>query len=222
ALQSLMSLGDPIRRRLYEAVAAERRAMSRNELAKATGIARPLAAYHLERLVKDGLLEARFERQTGRTGPGAGRPAKLYFRSKSTVNVSLPARAYEVAAHVLLEAEARRSQGTLDPLLEQTAQRAGEELASENREPLAVLTDRGYEPQTGADGVICLRNCVFDELAEQERAVVCGMNLALIRGVLQALPESHLEARLDPAPDRCCVVLSPSGASSGERGDPKM
>ena len=221
ALESLMSLGDPVRRRLYEAVATEGGEMSRNELAKATGIARPLAAYHLDRLVKDGLLAARFERQTGKTGPGAGRPAKLYFRPKSTLRVSLPARDHELAALVLLEAEARRSKGTLDPHLEQTARAMGEELAREQAESgqeddgeafRRIVAERGYEPQPGTDGGLWLRNCVFDELAEQQRDVVCGMNLALLRGMLQALPDADLEARLDPAPGRCCVVLERSGA----------
>ena len=225
ALQSLMSLGDPVRRRLYDAVATADREMSRNELAKATGIARPLTAYHLDRLVKDGLLAARFERQTGKTGPGAGRPAKLYFRPKSTVRVSLPARDHELAALVLLDAEARRSQGVLDPVLAETAQAMGEELAREHVESgqegdpdvlRGILAERGYEPQAGTDGGLWLRNCVFDELAEQQRDLVCGMNLALLRGVLRALPDADLEARLDPAPGRCCVVLGRPGGRPGE------
>jgi predicted ArsR family transcriptional regulator len=219
ALQPLMSLGDPVRRRLYDATAAGTRAMSRNELAKATGIARPLAAYHLDRLVKDGLLAARFERQTGKTGPGAGRPAKLYFRPKSTIRVSLPARDHELAALVLLEAEARRSQGVLDPALAETARAMGEEMAREHVESgqddadvlRSILVERGYEPQSDVDGGLWLRNCVFDELAEQQRDLVCGMNLALLSGVLQALPNADLEARLDPAPGRCCVVLGRPG-----------
>ncbi|HEX5369616.1 MAG TPA: helix-turn-helix domain-containing protein, partial [Dehalococcoidia bacterium] len=197
ALESLMSLGDPVRRRLYDVIATEGRQMSRNEVAGLAGVARPLAAYHLDRLVKDGLLLARFERQTGRTGPGAGRPAKLYFRPRSTVSVSLPARDHGLAALVLLEAEARRSQANADPLLEETAREAGKDLADSHlgaapeSSPEALrqlLSERGYEPQTGPDGAIWLRNCVFDELAEQQRNVVCGMNLALMRGMLEALP----------------------------------
>jgi predicted ArsR family transcriptional regulator len=223
ALESLMSLGDPVRRRLYEAVAASGGEMSRDEVAKATGTARALVAYHLDRLVKDGLLAARFERQTGRTGPGAGRPAKLYSRPKATVRISVPARDPELAASVLLEAEARRSGEGLDATLEQAAREAGADLAREELdqqdkpEPDALqrlLRDRGYEPQAEADGSVWLRNCVFDELVDRQRDVVCGMNLALMRGMLEAVPDANLEARLDPAPGRCCVVLSPSDGNS--------
>ena len=229
ALESLTSLGDPVRRRLYEAVATAGKGMSRNELAKATGIARPLAAYHLDRLVKDGLLAARFERQTGRSGPGAGRPAKLYFRPRSTLRLSLPPRDHELAAQVLLEAEARRSPGRLDPFLERTARDTGEDLVREHAEPdplsgpedlTRLLADRGYEPQVDPDGSIWLRNCVFDELADRQRDVVCGMNLALMQGMVQALPDTHLEPRLDPAPGRCCVVLAPVGAGDREERSP--
>jgi predicted ArsR family transcriptional regulator len=218
-----MSLGDPVRRRLYEAVAASGGEMSRDEVAKATGTARALVAYHLDRLVKDGLLAARFERQTGRTGPGAGRPAKLYSRPKSTVRISVPARDHELAARVLLEAEARRLGENLDPLLEQTAREAGTDLAKEELDQQGIagrdalqklLMDRGYEPQTESDGTVWLRNCVFDELVDRQRDVVCGMNLAVMRGILEAVPNTNLEARLAPASGRCCVVLSPSEQGS--------
>ena len=52
-----------------------------NEAAASVGISRALAAFHLDRLVKDGLLIPEYRRLSGRTGPGAGRPAKLYRRA---------------------------------------------------------------------------------------------------------------------------------------------
>jgi predicted ArsR family transcriptional regulator len=80
----------------------------------------------------------------------------------------------------------------------------------------SILAERGYEPQAGTDGGPWLRDCVFDGLAERQRDLVCGMNLALLRGVLRALPDADLEARLDPAPGRCCVVLGRPGGRPGE------
>src|SRR5688572_20198358 len=134
ALEALTSLGDPVRRRLYEAVAASAEPVSRNELAKSTGVARPLVAYHLDRLVKDGLLKVRFERQSGRTGPGAGRPAKLYFRPRSPLQVTLPPRDFELAARVLLEALARQA-GTQTPsTFYDLAEEIGENVAQEQLE----------------------------------------------------------------------------------------
>jgi predicted ArsR family transcriptional regulator len=52
-----------------------------------------------------------------------------------------------------------------------------------------------------------LRNCPFDALAQAHTELVCGMNLAIMAAVTEQLHETALVARLEPAPDRCCVVL---------------
>ncbi|MGH3625523.1 MAG: transcriptional regulator, partial [Sciscionella sp.] len=70
-----------------------------------------------------------------------------------------------------------------------------------------VLTDNGYEPRTDADG-ITLANCPFHHLAKDYTSLICGMNLDLINGMLDALDQTELHARLDPSPGRCCVTLS--------------
>ena len=203
-----------MRRKLYEAAAAAEKPISRKELAKMTGVARPLAAYHLDRLVKEGLLETRFERQTGRVGPGAGRPAKLYFRPRTPLRVTLPPRDLEVAARLLLEAVARRNDPETLQLLEQLAHSTGASLVAERPESEAssgvvarLLAERGYEPRSDANGATWLKNCVFDELADQHRSIVCPMNLKLIQGMLDALPGAGLVASLEPGEGRCGVVL---------------
>jgi predicted ArsR family transcriptional regulator len=73
---------------------------------------------------------------------------------------------------------------------------------------MRLLTERGYEPRTDASGRTWLANCVFDELANQDRQLVCGMNFSLVSGILDALPETGLEARFEPGNGRCCVVLA--------------
>ena len=75
------ALADPVRRRLYEHVVSRAGAVGRDEAAAAAGIKRPLAAFHLDKLVAEGLLDVEYRRLTGKTGPGAGRPAKLYRRA---------------------------------------------------------------------------------------------------------------------------------------------
>jgi predicted ArsR family transcriptional regulator len=69
-----------------------------------------------------------------------------------------------------------------------------------------VLTENGYEPQR-TNGTIVLRNCPFDALAREHTELVCGMNLTIMDAATERLEETGLAARLDPAPDRCCVVL---------------
>ena len=218
ALEAITSLGDPVRRKLYEAVSAADAPASRNDLAKITGVARPLVAYHLDRLVKDGLLDTRFERQSGRVGPGAGRPAKLYFRPKAPVRIALPARDSEAAAQLLLETVARSKDGDTRATLDELARESGTDLARKERQTASesdaevmarLLAERGYEPRSEATGAVWLRNCVFDELANKQRQLVCGMNLSIIEGMLDVLPHAGLEAKLEPREGRCCVILSP-------------
>jgi predicted ArsR family transcriptional regulator len=90
----------------YEAVLARGRA-GRDQVAADLGVARSVAAFHLDKLVDAGLLEATFERTTGRTGPGAGRPAKLYRRADCQIDLTIPPRRYDLAGSVLAGAVAR-------------------------------------------------------------------------------------------------------------------
>ena len=229
ALGAVTSLGDPVRRRLYETLASEGRAVSRNEAARLTGIARPLVAYHLDRLVEDGLLATRFERQTGRSGPGAGRPAKLYYRPETPLQVTLPARDYELVARVMAEAIAARADGPIETALDRVARAIGRESAASDSDADGDATDlrrllleRGYEPATDAGGVICLRNCIFKELAAGQREVICGINLSLLQGMLEALPDAGMTAGLEPAEGRCCVVVRPAAETSASSWAPAV
>ena len=70
-----------------------------------------------------------------------------------------------------------------------------------------VLTQQGYEPCRGADGVIRLRNCPFHQLTEQHSEVVCGMNLALVEGLVEGLGADGWRPALDPQPGHCCVAI---------------
>jgi predicted ArsR family transcriptional regulator len=78
---------------------------------------------------------------------------------------------------------------------------------------LRVLEEHGFEPRA-EDGAVSLANCPFHSLAREHTALVCGMNLALLDGLLESLPGTGLTARLAPDPGRCCVRLEPAGAAS--------
>ena len=103
-IRAVALLDEPVRRQLYEIVAASRDPVSRDDAAAAAGISRALAAFHLDRLVDGGLLAAEYRRLSGRAGPGAGRPAKLYRRSAGDLAVCLPERHYELPARIFAEA----------------------------------------------------------------------------------------------------------------------
>src|SRR2546430_13445566 len=94
ALGVVAALRDPTRRRLYSYVESQPVAVSRDEAARELGISRALAAFHLEKLVNVGLLRPEYRRLSGRTGRGAGRTSKLYRRSATHFEFSLPHRPY--------------------------------------------------------------------------------------------------------------------------------
>ncbi len=101
---AVAALDEPTRRRLYDYIARSRQPVGRDQAARALGIARVTAAFHLDRLAAQGLLEVSHQRLTGRSGPGAGRPAKLYRRAGGEVAVALPPRHYDLAGALLAEA----------------------------------------------------------------------------------------------------------------------
>jgi predicted ArsR family transcriptional regulator len=218
-LAALAPLAEPVRRRLYVFVAESADAVGRDEAAAAVGIARSLAAFHLDRLVDEGLLQTEFRRRTGRTGPGAGRPAKLYRRAAVTHSVSLPARNYELAARLFAEAlvdddpsagPARVNHEAYDhghALGDKIAERGP---ASTDETLLAALAEEGFEPRVTRDGVVRLGNCPFHALAAVQRDLTCGMNLSLMTGLLDGMGATGWVATLDPRPGLCCVAFEKS------------
>jgi predicted ArsR family transcriptional regulator len=166
-LSRLSQLGEPTRRAIYLHIAGSTDAVSRDDAARAVGISRKLAAFHLEKLLGAGLVEAVYRRLTGRTGPGAGRPAKLYRAS----------------------AQVGRIRGRVG-LLEE-------------------LAERGYAPKPGADEIV-LATCPFEKLVAEHGRVVCEVNRELVERVRVRSGEAALDAILDPAPGRCCVLLRAS------------
>jgi predicted ArsR family transcriptional regulator len=218
SIDRVAALGEPIRRRLYEFVARRGEPVDRDEAAAAIGIGRPLAAFHLDRLVRSGLLAVVFRRRTGKTGPGAGRPAKFYLRpAGEDVGVPLPSRSYDVAADLLargVEGDDRARAAVLDAARRRGAALAGptasRPLTGVGSSALEGLLEReGYEPYTEDDGTIRLRNCPFHELAATHRELTCAMNFALLDGASGAIDATGYRAQPQPRDGRCCVAFVP-------------
>lgn len=232
----IAALAEPIRRALYRYVSTEPRPVGREEAASAVGVAPHVAKFHLDKLEADGLLDSEYSRPPGRGGPGAGRPAKRYRRSKREVSVSLPERHYDLAGRVMAQAidAATHSGAPLADALHEAAAEQGRRLGDRvtarlgrRRSPAAVgeaitgvLTDFGYEPRTGDDETVTLANCPFHALAREHTDLVCGINLDLFTGLLETCAGSGMHACLDPAPDRCCVTLSRQPARDADRRSP--
>lgn len=222
-MRRLALLADPVRRALYffVAQAAPPGEVSRDQAARGVGIARPLAAFHLDKLADEGLLEISYRHLTKRRGPGAGRPAKLYRRSAIQVDFSLPPREYELAARLFARAITQPAPGSTTARARVVARAFGKDVGTAARRGAGgnptrrsllrqlqrVLRDHGYEPLRASGGTIRLRNCPFDALAREHRPLTCGMNQALLAGVVQGLSLAGCKAVADPQPGMCCVRL---------------
>jgi len=212
-LARLAALGEPVRRTLYQYVAGEAEPVSRDQAAAATGVAAHVAKFHLERLVDDGLLQFDYRRPPGRGGPGAGRPAKVYAMA-GELDVTVPERRYDLAGRLLVRAvgTAARTGAPMRDAVADVAHAAGRALVEETPGPRrrklrAVLEDCGFQPaRSGHD--ITLRNCPFHRLAEEDRDVVCAMNLAFVSGMLDGIETEGATASLDPTPGACCVRIT--------------
>ena len=216
----LAVLGDELRRRMYLYVRSQPGALSRDDVAKAVGVSRKLAAFHLDKLADQGLLTYRYERPPGRSGPGAGRPAKVYEPSGVEVEVSIPVRRYDLLGTMLVDAIETGSPAGQEHALE-VAGKAGRQLGEDVRRTrrlrppgpertLAVaeevLAEHGFEP-VREDGEIRLRNCPFNALACHASHLVCGLNQAFITGLVRGLGNQTVDVALEPVPGQCCVVL---------------
>lgn len=223
------ALAEPLRRRLYLYVVAQPDPVGRDQAAAGVGIARHTAKFHLDRLVDDGLLETEFRRLSGRDGPGAGRPAKLYRRAAREVSVSLPQRRYDLAGEVLARAiEESEADGT--PVLDAVRRvaavtgrrlatdlaQAGLERSTEADRVAGVLAACGFEPRVDGPRVT-LANCPFHALARAHTGLVCGMNLGLVGGVIDGLGCTGMVAELEPDPGRCCVTTRAVDGRAGKR-----
>jgi predicted ArsR family transcriptional regulator len=212
-------LDEPTRRRVYEFVTASHKPVGRDDTAAQLGVSRELAAFHLDRLVTGGLLETEYRRRSGRTGPGAGRPAKLYRRTDRELAVSFPPRHYDAAAGVFAEGLERLQDPGAIAAVAEVARERGAELGSEvrrnagsrpsRRRLLTALMDllgrAGYEPEIDpANGAIRLRNCPYHALVADHRELTCGTNLAWAQGVATAI-DSRLQPELAANEGCCCV-----------------
>ncbi|GAA3811299.1 helix-turn-helix transcriptional regulator [Nocardioides panacisoli] len=207
------ALADDTRRALFEYVSSQAEPVGREQAATELGLAVHNVNFHLDRLVTEGLLEVEYRRLSGKTGPGAGRPSKLYRRAKREFAVSLPPRRYDLVGDILAAAVTRAAEGLpLAEALHECARREGLTLikvvdgldeAASLRALAEVLRSQGFEPHVQGRE-IALFNCPFDALAQKHTALVCGLNQAFVQGVADGLG-SDVTACLEPEPDRCCV-----------------
>lgn len=218
---AITTLADPARLALYELVTRSAEPISRDTAAESVGLSRSTTAFHLERLAALGLVEVEYRRLSGRTGPGSGRPAKLYRRAEGEFSVSLPERHYDLAGDVLAGAIERSIETEL-PVRETLRAVAGEAGRSRGAAsatlPLA-LAENGFEPCADGDDLV-LGNCPFHRLAQKHTDIVCELNYELVRGLADGCGDVDHAVESEPGAGRCCIRIRRADASPGTDLDP--
>ncbi|MGP0222769.1 helix-turn-helix transcriptional regulator [Paenarthrobacter sp. NCHU4564] len=214
-ISAVASLDDAGRRSLYGYVRSSAHAVGRDEAAQALGMPRSTVSFHLDRMVRDGLLAVEFRKSSDRTGPGSGRPAKMYRVAVDEVSASVPQRRYDLAADLLAAAveQSLSADVRVQDALREAAKRTGVRLGSADLHD--SLGQLGYEPRADADGGTSLTSCPFHRLALEHRDLVCTMNGALLAGAATAagLPADSVQA--DNRPGYCCARIVASGTAPG-------
>lgn len=219
-VKRLSTLDDDLRRSMYLFARRQPGGVNRVEVAKGFGVSPKLAGFHLDKLADEGLLSFHYARPPGRSGPGAGRPAKIYKASDAKIEVSLPERRYDLVGNLLVDtitsggdAAAARARSV--------AHEAGLKLGKKVREErrlrppgaeramtvaTEVLEEYGFEPAR-TENEVSLRNCPFDALAQHAPTLVCNMNQAFVDGLMRGLGNETVQVHLQPTPGQCCVRL---------------
>jgi predicted ArsR family transcriptional regulator len=185
----------------------DRGTVARDEVAEALGLPGSTAGFHLDRLAASGLLHKTSVRRTGRSGPGAGRPANLYSAAEGEIAVTVPERRYDLMAEVLADAIDSTSVGEEPRMaLERVARGRGREVGAAASSFETLLDETGYRPTADGTATV-LRNCPFHQLAHRHRDLVCGANHAFLCGAAEATGHDPADVVLAPVTGQCCVRI---------------
>jgi len=229
-MDALQAIGDPGLREALLYVRSQPRDVTIRQLAEEQGTHYNVARRRLERLVAAGLLTTRFRRTTGRSGPGAGRPAKVYSPAPEHAAVEFPQRRYaelvgllvdRVSGHRLLEVgmeygTALAADGAIEPV---TERRAGLERLCAALGSLGFQASLGEVSDERAEIVtpVCpLRPLVVANpaAAEIDRGLWRGLVASALEGVDVDDVACETHDCLEPCAS-CRIVLSLSDHSPG-------
>lgn len=209
-LETVAALGEPVRREVYQALQRHGGGLSRSQLSELTGLSASTLLFHLEKLVDAGLLNVEFRKLNDRTGPGSGRPAKLYRLAHTEVSAAVPDRRYDLAAELMAAAieTSIRDGLPVQDALSKTAHDAGRRFGTEAGSIEGVLRGQGYEPHPDGEGGYLLSNCPFHRLSRSHTEVVCGLNGALLTGALEGCADATHAVTPDPGGPFCCARIT--------------
>ncbi len=194
------ALGDPTRRGIYITVREAPEPATASQIADLFSIHPNVARHHLDHLAADGYLEVTRRRPEGKSGPGAGRPAKCYTATTKEIDLHFPARRYDLLSELLVRVIERINPGNLADLAADVGREYGKEIAAEIGAPeesgfdLAVnavalaMTGMGFSTESNADSRRLLTShCPFADTAVKHPEVVCSLDRGIVSGLMEGL-----------------------------------
>ena len=212
------AFGDPTRRDIYLHVRTCQEGMTASEISEKFDLHTNVARHHLDKLAAGGYLDV------GRSATtGAGRPAKIYSCSESSISIQFPIRHHDVLITLLGKALSLLSEKDAEQLAEEVGIEYGrtmaeslspEETGYSFRQSLHViagaLTAHGFSAhaeQFGEDLQIVTEHCPFGDAAVKH-PVICAVDRGMVKGMLGSLyghGTTTLSASL-PQGDEVCVT----------------
>lgn len=202
------ALSGESRRALLAVLRVQGRALDAGEAGEEVGLHKNTARVHLDMLARAGLVSRRLE---PRTLPG--RPRVLYeiARGRSTWSDQPPDRNdYRELARVLAEQLAEMPDTKNESIRAGRRWAASLDRRSMPDHPLApsdaiqvvtgVLDELGFEAEVAPNEVtdrILLHRCPFAEVAKENRSIVCGIHLGMLRATFESLDTTVEVAGLD-------------------------
>ena len=194
------SLGDPTRRGIYITVREAPEPATASQIAELFSIHPNVARHHLDRLAEDGYLEVTRRRPDGKSGPGAGRPAKCYTATAKEIDLHFPARRYDLLSELLVRVIERIDPGNLADIAADIGREYGSEIASEIGAPsesgfdtavkavALAMTGMGFATDSDADTRRLLTShCPFADTAIKHPEVVCSLDRGIVSGLMEGL-----------------------------------
>ena len=218
AIRAVAALDDDLRRGMYAFIRTARRPVTRDEAAAAVGISRKLAAFHLDKLVDAGVLQADYQATGVRR---VGRAPKVYRPADADIRVSLPPRRHDLLAEILLDA-ATSDEPDKHAAITKAAYDRGHDTGAEERRRArpgrlgteraltivaTAMRDHGFDPVRESTDALRLHTCPFHPMVAKAPELVCGLNHAFVSGLLDGLDAPTVTAELAPRAGECCVAL---------------
>jgi len=213
------AFGDPTRRDIYLFVRARDTGATAAEVADGFALHSNVARHHLEKLAGGGYLDVELARHET-----AGRPSKRYRAAAGDSHLAFPPRRDDLLAILLARALERLPVDEAREIAEEVGLEYGRAIAA-RMEPTEghrsvkaavasvadALTAHGFAAHAEKRGdalALVAEHCPFGDAARRYPHVLCAVDTAMVRGMLEGL-YGHTEPTIEqsrPHGDETCVT----------------